>query len=43
MPGEIEYNKMKIAADSVQISQKQFEEVNEVAAEVGSKFQLEYV
>lgn len=43
MPGEIEYNKMKNTTDSVQISPKQFEEVNEVALEVGSKYKLEYV
>lgn len=35
MPGEIEYNRMKNNVDSVQISIKQFEDVNEVALEVG--------
>lgn len=42
MPGEIEYIKMKNAVDAVQISNKQFEEVNAVAEEVGAKSKLEY-
>ena len=36
MPGEIEYNKLREAADAVQISVKQFEEVNAIAEEVGA-------
>lgn len=40
MPGEIEYVKMKMAVDTVQISSKQFEEVNAVAAEVGATSRL---
>ena len=36
MPGEIEYIKMKKAVDTVRISNKQFEEVNAVAEEVGA-------
>ena len=35
MPGEIEYNKMKNSVDTIQISSKQFEEVNAVAEEIG--------
>lgn len=35
MPGEIEYIKMRKAPDAVQISSKQFEDVNAVAEEVG--------
>ena len=35
MPGEIEYIKMKNAVDTVQISSKQFDDVNAVAEEVG--------
>lgn len=35
MPGEIEYNKLKIATKTIQISNKQFEEVNALAEEVG--------
>lgn len=35
MPGEIEYVKMKMAVDTVQINSKQFEDVNAVAKEVG--------
>ena len=35
MPGEIEYNKMKTALETIQISFKQFEDVNAVAEEVG--------
>ena len=34
MPGEIEYNKLRKADTTVQISNKQFEEVNAVAEEV---------
>lgn len=40
MPGEIEYNKLEKATESVQISSKQFEEVNAVAEEVGAKARL---
>ena len=40
MPGEIEYNKQKESKTSVLISQKQFEEVNAVAEEVGAVSQL---
>ena len=40
MPGEIEYNKLEKATESVQISSKQFEEVNAVAEEVGVKARL---
>lgn len=42
MPGEIEYNKLRMAKDTVQISSKQFDEVNAVAEEVGAKSRLEY-
>lgn len=35
MPGEIEYRKMKKAPDTVQISSKQFDDVNAVAEEIG--------
>ncbi len=35
MPGEIEYIKMKNAVETVQISSKQFDDVNAVAEEVG--------
>lgn len=42
MPGEIEYNKLRTAKTAVQISSKQFEEVNAVAEEVGAKSKLEY-
>lgn len=35
MPGEIEYNRMKNSKESVQISTKQFEEINNVVAEIG--------
>ena len=41
MPGEIEYIKMKNAVETVQISPKQFEEVNAVAEEVGATSRLE--
>lgn len=40
MPGEIEYNKLKDAANTVSISSKQFEEVNAVAEEVGVNVRL---
>lgn len=40
MPGELEYIKMKKAVDIVQISNKQFEDVNAVAAEVGAVLRL---
>lgn len=40
MPGEIEYNKLKNAEDTVQISSKQFEEINAVAEEVGATSRL---
>lgn len=40
MPGEIEYLRMKDTVNSVQISPKQFEEVNAVAEEAGSSFRL---
>lgn len=41
MPGEIEYIKMKKAVETVQISSKQFEDVNAVAEEVGATSRLE--
>ena len=41
MPGEIEYNKLRVSETTVQISKKQVEEVNVVAEEVGSLFRLE--
>ena len=40
LPGEIEYNKLKSSDTTVQISSKQFEDVNAVAAEVGSSLSL---
>lgn len=40
MPGEIEYNRLRQFDESVLISQKQFEEVNAVAHEVGSSLVL---
>lgn len=40
MPGEIEYNKMGQTIDYVQISLKQFEDINAVAAEVGAESHL---
>ncbi len=40
MPGEIEYLKMKKAQNSVQISSKQFEDVNAVAEEIGVSARL---
>lgn len=40
MPGEIEYIKMRNAVKSVQISVKQFEDVNAVAEEVGAVSRL---
>ena len=40
MPGEIEYIKMKKAQGFVQISSKQFEDVNAVAEEVGAEARL---
>ncbi len=35
MPGEIEYAKMKNSIDTIQISSKQFEDVNAMAEEIG--------
>ena len=35
MPGEIEYNKLEKASQTVQISIKQFEDINAIAEEVG--------
>lgn len=35
MPGEIEYSKMKNSVDTIQLSSKQFEDVNVVAEEIG--------
>ena len=43
MPGEIEYNKLAKATDFVQISVKQFEEVNAVAEDVGVNVRLKNV
>lgn len=40
MPGEIEYNKLEQARETVQISSKQFEDVNTVAEEVGATARL---
>lgn len=40
MPGEIEYNKLRQSKNSILISQKQFDEVNAVAQEVGSSQSL---
>lgn len=40
LPGEIEYNKYEKATQFVQISSKQFEDVNLVAQEVGAKARL---
>lgn len=40
MPGEIEYIKMKKSVDTIQISSKQFEDVNAVAEEVGAVSRL---
>lgn len=40
MPGEIEYNKLRKAETTVQISKKQFEEVNAVASEAGAESRL---
>ena len=40
MPGEIEYNKLRASEKTVQISKKQFEEVNAVAEEVGATSRL---
>ena len=40
MPGEIEYNKLEHAEELVQISDKQFQEVNAVAEEVGADSRL---
>jgi L-2-hydroxycarboxylate dehydrogenase (NAD+) len=40
MPGEIEYLKMKKATNAIQLSIKQFEDVNEVAEEVGVSARL---
>lgn len=41
MPGEIEYNKLRISGTTVQISNKQFDEVNAIAEEVGISSRLE--
>lgn len=41
MPGEIEYNKLRKSVTTIQISNKQFEEVNAVAEEVGISSRLE--
>ena len=41
LPGEIEFNKMKVSDLTVLISPKQFEEVNAVAEEVGAVSRLE--
>ena len=41
MPGEIEYNKLKKSGTTVQISNKQFDEVNAIAEEVGISSRLE--
>ena len=43
MPGEIEYIKMKNAVETVQISSKQFEDVNAVAEEVGATSRLKNI
>ena len=43
MPGEIEYNKLKASETTVQISKKQFEEVNAVAEEVGATARLQSI
>ena len=43
MPGEIEYNKLRKAESSVEISNKQFEEVNALAEEVRTIFRLETI
>lgn len=43
MPGEIEYIKMNKAQDAVQISSKQLEDVNLVAAEVGAVSRLQEI
>jgi len=43
MPGEIEYIKMKKAVDTVQISTKQYEDVNAVAEEVGATSRLKVI
>lgn len=40
MPGEIEYNKLRKAETTVQISNKQYEEVNAVAEEAGAESRL---
>lgn len=41
MPGEIEYNKLKNTSSIVQISVKQFEEVNALAEEIGINKRLQ--
>lgn len=43
MPGEIEYNKMDKSVETVSISSKQLEDVNEVAEEIGSPLRLKAV
>ncbi len=43
MPGEIEYIKMKNAVETVQISSKQFEDVNAIAKEVGVSSRLKEI
>lgn len=43
MPGEIEYNRLQNATETVQISSKQFEDVNAVAKEVGASARLRKV
>lgn len=40
MPGEIEYNKLEKTTETVQISSKQFDDVNAVAEEVGAAARL---
>lgn len=40
MPGEIEYNKLEETTETVQISSKQFDDVNAVAEEVGTVARL---
>lgn len=41
MPGEIEYNRLRKSGTTIQISNKQFEEVNALAEEVGISNRLE--
>lgn len=42
MPGEIEYNRLRKAKDTIIISSKQFEEVNAIVDEVGLKIRLKH-